>query len=265
MGQSHLVEEEILERIVSYADISSEDIVLEVGPGIGNLTELLVEDAGKVIAVEKDDRLVEVLLDRLGDVENLSLVHKDILDTELPKFNKAVANLPYSISSPFTFKLIESEFDLGVFTYQREFAWRMVASPSTQNYSHLSVNLSYRAQVELLEEIPPDAFIPQPEVWSAIVKIRSQEPAFEVHNEELFFRTVRAAFQHRRQKVRNSLFHSFEEIVPGSGLSKRQKRNFIDEAISEELANSRADDISPEEFGKIANNLHRKVSRISEK
>lgn len=265
MGQSHLVEEEILKRMVDYADISSEDTVLEIGPGIGNLTDELVERAGKVIAVEKDSRLVEILIDRLGDVENLEVVHEDILDIELPKFDKAVSNLPYSISSPFTFKLIESEFELGVFTYQKEFAKRMVASPSTKDYSRLSVNLSYLARVELLEEIPPDVFIPQPAVWSAIVRIRPQEPAFEVKDEEFFFFTVRAAFRHKRKKLRNSLFYSFEEMIPGSGLSKEQKRDFIDEVIPEGLADSRADNISPEEFVEIANCLYQKVSRISEK
>lgn len=265
MGQSHLVEEEILKRMVDYADISSEDTVLEIGPGIGNLTDELVERAGKVIAVEKDSRLVEILIDRLGDVENLEVVHEDILDIELPKFDKAVSNLPYSISSPFTFKLIESEFELGVFTYQKEFAKRMVASPSTKDYSRLSVNLSYLARVELLEEIPPDVFIPQPAVWSAIVRIRPQEPAFKVKDEEFFFGTVRAAFGHKRKKLRNSLFYSFEEIIPDSGLSKERKRDFIDEVIPEELADLRADNISPEEFAEIANCLYQKVSRISEK
>ncbi|KXA92175.1 hypothetical protein AKJ64_03825 [candidate division MSBL1 archaeon SCGC-AAA259E17] len=265
LGQSHLVEEEILKRMIDYADISLGDIVLEIGSGLGNLTELLIERAGKVIAIEKDARLADILVNRLDDVENLEVVREDILEIELPKFDKAVANLPYSISSPFTFKLVESGFDLGVFTYQKEFAQRMVAPPSTKNYSRLSVNLSYLAQVELLEEVPPDAFIPQPEVWSSVVKIRPREPAFEVKDEELFFRVVQGAFRHRRKKIKNSLFYSFEEIIPNSGLSKEQKRDFIDEAISEELANSRPDNISPEDFGEISNCLYREFSRISEK
>lgn len=252
--QSHLVDERILERIVDYADIDSSDIVLEIGPGLGNLTRFLVEFAGKVVAVEKDERLVRVLREELGE-ENLEIFQGDVLSFDLPDFDKVVANLPYSISSPVTFRLIEKDFDLGVLMYQKEFVDRMVAEPGSSDYSRLSVSLAYRSEIESLEEVSPDKFIPQPEVSSGIVRIRPIEPPFEVEDEEVFSRVVKGAFQHRRQKIRNSLFHSFNRIFPDMNISRDEKRDLIDESISEDLSNKRAGKVTPEEFGEISDSL----------
>lgn len=259
-GQPHVVDENVLKKMVDYGSLSSTDEVLEIGPGVGNLTSFLIENAGKVVAVERDKQLVEILRDRLGNKSNLNIIHGDVLEVKLPKFDKVVANLPYSISSPLTFRLLERKFGLAVLMYQKEFARRMVASPGSSEYSRLSVNVSYRAQAELLDEVPPGAFIPKPEVWSAIVRLKTRKPSFEVRNEDVFIRTVRAVFQHRRQKIRNSLFHSFDEVFPEANLSDDQKRAFVDDAISEKLANLRATNISPEEFGEIANSLDKEIS-----
>lgn len=256
-GQSHIVDEEILERIIEYGNISSSDFVLEIGPGIGNLTFFLVENAGKVLAVEKDKRLVNILRSRFSEVEDLEIVHGDALEVELPEFDKVISNLPYSISSPLTFRLFEKDFNLGVLMYQEEFARRMVASPGSSEYSRLSVSVKYYSEAEILEKISPDKFIPQPEVNSAIVRVRSREPSFQVEDEDLFFNTVRAAFQHRRQKIRNGIFHSFQEIFPDSSVSSDRKRSFIDNAIPEDLANRRPKNVSPEEFGIISDSLYR--------
>lgn len=257
-GQPHVVDEEALKRMVDYAEVSGDDHVLEVGPGTGNLTAQLIKRAGKVTAVERDGRLVEVLKERFGEKGDLEVVQGDILETEVPEFDKVVANIPYSISSPLTFKLLDLEFELGVLMYQREFAQRMVASPGSSDYSRLSVNVAYRSEAEIMEEVSPESFLPRPKVWSAIVRIRPREPPFEVRDEDLFHRTVRAGFRHRRKKVGNSLFHSFETIFPEKDLSDEEKNKLIDSVLPGDLSDRRAGKISPEEFGKIADSLGEK-------
>lgn len=260
-GQSHLVDEDVLERIVDYADLSPDDSILEIGSGIGNLTSFLLESSGEVIAIERDERLVEVLRDRFGGRSNLSIVEGDVLEIEIPKFKKVVANLPYSISSPVTFRLLDRGFDLAVLMYQKEFAQRMVASPGSPDYSRLSVNVSYRAQAEVLEEVSPNSFIPQPEVKSAIIRLRLRDSPFKVREEDVFFGVVRAAFQHRRKKIRNSLFYSFEEIFPDSHLSEKRKKKLIEVAVPEGMADMRPADLTPEEFGKLSDSLTREMPR----
>ncbi len=135
----------------------------------------------------------------------------------------------------------------------------MVASAGSSDYSRLSVNVAYHARAELLEEVPPNVFIPQPEVRSAIVKIEIQEPSFDLRDEDIFSKVVKAVFQHRRKKIRNSLFHSFQIIFPEKDLSDDEKRSLIEGAVSDELLNSRAEEISPEQFGKISNALDREI------
>lgn len=256
VGQSQLVDEEVLERIAyEYAEVSSSDKVLEIGSGIGNLTSFLAERADKVFAVEKDERLVRILKQRLAEKANLDVVRGDILEIDLPKFNKVVANLPYSISTPITFKLFEESFQLGVLMYQKEFAERMVAPPGSSEYSRLSVMMGYRWDVEILEEVSPNKFLPQPEVSSSIVRIKPRGPKIQVRDEELFYNTVRAAFQHRRQKIRNGLYHSFEEMFPEVEVSDEGKRDIIDEALPEELAHARPGSLAPEDFGRISDRL----------
>ncbi len=254
-GQSHLVNEEVLRRIVDYGEISSAEKILEIGPGIGNLTELLLEKAEEVIAVEKDKRLIPILNERFKENSNLNLVQGDILEIELPNFHKVIANLPYSISSPVTSKILKQKFDFGILMYQKEFAERMVAEPGSRNYNSLTVNLLFQAEAEILEEVPPNAFMPQPEVWSAIVKVTPREPPFEVLNKNRFYKVVKSAFQHRRKKIRNSLRNSFERIFPNSNFSKEEKREIIDKALPEEIKNLRPGQIKPKDFGKISNSL----------
>ncbi len=254
-GQSHLVDENVLENIVKYANISSDETVLEIGPGVGNLTKRLLKNSGEVYAVERDKRLVKVLQDRFKSRENLELIVGDVLEIDLPGFDKIVANLPYSISSPVTFKILDHSFDMSILMYQKEFAERMVAEPGSSNYSRLSVNVAYRSEVEILEKVSPDSFIPQPEVSSSIVRLKPKKPQFKVQNKEVFLGTVKAAFQHRRQKLRNSLYHSFNEIFPNLEIPDNEKRKLIDKNIPNNLKNLRAEKIAPKEYGKISNLL----------
>ncbi|MEM2908160.1 MAG: 16S rRNA (adenine(1518)-N(6)/adenine(1519)-N(6))-dimethyltransferase RsmA [Candidatus Hadarchaeales archaeon] len=251
-GQTHVIDPSLLMRMVDYADISPRDLVLEIGAGIGNLTKLLAERAGKVIAVERDAKLFQVLRGQVKGLANVDLVNADILQMELPPFNKVVANLPYAISSEITFKLLKHDFELAVLMYQKEFAQRLVAKPGSKDYGRLTVGVYYRAEVELLEEVEPSAFFPRPKVSSMVVRLRPRSPPFQVIDEALFFDVVRALFQHKRQKVRNALFHSFDEVFP-QPKPKSERRRAVDEMIPKDLANSRVMDLTPEELGSISN------------
>ncbi|HID61067.1 MAG TPA: ribosomal RNA small subunit methyltransferase A [Hadesarchaea archaeon] len=253
-GQHQVIDPTVLERMIDYAKLSRDDVVLEIGPGTGNLTLSLAQRAGKVIAVERDSRFMKILKQRLDDCSNVELICGDALRVEFPKFNKVVANLPYGISSDITFRLLDHDFVLAVLMYQREFAERLVANPGSENYSRLTVNVYYRASVELLDEVPPAAFVPQPEVTSSIVKLKPWRPPFKVANESLFFRVVRALFQHRRQRVRNALNRSFEEVFQKRP-SKAERRAIIDQKLPKELAEAHVVELEPEKFGEIANIL----------
>lgn len=254
-GQHHVIDPSLLERIVGYAAISKKDEVLEIGAGIGNLTRLLAERARKVIAVERDGRFVKILRERLRSYPNAKIVHDDVLQLKLPKFDKVVANLPYGISSDVTFMLLDYDFELAVLMYQWEFAERLIASPGSNDYGRLTVNVYYRADVEMLEKVLPSAFLPKPKVFSAVVRLRPREPPFKVTDEKIFFDVVRALFQHRRQKVRNALYHSFGQVFPDMKLPKDQRRKLLDEKLPKEFANVRVMDLEPEKFGMIADNL----------
>lgn len=206
-GQNFLVDPAVLQRQVGYADVSNRESVLEVGPGVGNLTRYLVEKAGKVIAVEKDPELAVILRERFRGKDNLEVIEGDVMRTELPPFDKVVSNIPYSLSSPLTFLLLKKGFNKAVITYQKEFAERMVALPGSRSYSRLSVATYYRAHARILEVLPPEAFYPEPEVSSAIVELIPKDPHFQVH-EEFFFEVLRALFTHRGKTVRSALIHS---------------------------------------------------------
>ena len=254
-GQHQVIDPIVLEQMVDYAELSRDDLVLEVGAGIGNLTLLLARRAGMVISVERDRRLIKVLGERLRGHSNVELLCGDALRIELPRFNKVVANLPYGISSDITFRLLEHKFELAVLMYQREFAERLVARSGSDDYGRLTVNAYYRASVELLEEVPPEAFFPQPKVTSAIVRLRPREPPFKAKKEQVFFNVVRALFQHRRQRVRNALYRSFGEVFLGVKISKAKRRAMIDQRLPKALAEARVMDLAPEKFGVIANLL----------
>jgi len=254
-GQHQVIDPTVLEQMVDYAELSRDDVVLEVGAGIGNLTLLLAARAGGVRAVERDRRLIKVLGERLRGHSNVELLCGDALRIELPKFNKVVANLPYGISSDITFRFLAHDFELAVLMYQQEFAERLVARPGSDDYGRLTVNTYYRANVELLKEVPPEAFFPQPKVTSAIVRLRPREPPFKVVDEHVFFNVVRALFQHRRQRVRNALYRSFGGVFPGVKISKAERRATIDLKLPKALAEARVMDLEPEKFGVIANLL----------
>jgi len=238
--------------MVDYASLKPSDVVLEIGTGVGNLTRLLAERAGRVYTVEMDARLLEVAKRNVAS-GNVVFIRGDARKIELPEFTKVVANLPYLISSDITFRLLERDFELGVLMYQLEFARRMIAKPGTPDYCRLSVNVFCRADVEILEELPPEAFFPPPSVRSAIVRLRPRPPPFRIEDWGMFDRVVRALFQHRRQKVRNALLHSAGTLFP-PGRSKNERRRIISR-LPEEILERRVFELRPEDFEEIARSL----------
>ena len=248
--QHFLIDERILDRIVDAADIKPHETILEIGAGIGNLTERLMAKAGHVIAIERDPELVEVLMDRFGDMDKLTLIHGDVLEADIPSFDKVVSNLPYSISSEITFKLFRYKFELGVLMYQYEFAQRLVAHANSKDYSRLSVNAHYFADTSMIMKIPRGAFSPPPEVLSAVVEIRPRPADFEVLDEQYFLNLVTAAFGQRRKKVRNSLIKNKRLL----GID--DMKEFITE-LPQEMLDKRPENLEPEQFAQLANMLIR--------
>jgi 16S rRNA (adenine1518-N6/adenine1519-N6)-dimethyltransferase len=201
LGQHFLVDRRVLARIGDYASLAEEDRVLEIGPGTGNLTEVLSARAGTVFAIEVDPALASSLE---GRFPNVVVIRGDALKVPHPDYNKIVSNLPYQISSKITFRLLERPFDLAVLMYQKEFAERMVASLGTKNYGRLTLNVSLRAEVEILERVPRGAFRPMPQVESAIVRLRPREKRIDV-DYRVFDDLTRGLFSMRRKKVKRSL------------------------------------------------------------
>jgi len=201
LGQNFLVVQDVIERNVERAHLNARDTVLEIGPGLGFLTCELSKRAGKVYAIERDPKIVEILRSEY-DWGNVEIIQGDALRVEWPRFNKVVSNLPYRISSPVTFKLLRGDFERAVLMYQLEFARRMVAKPGDRNYSRLSLMAQARANVELIERVGKGAFWPRPRVDSAVVVI---EPKPRHERIELNENLVRALFQHRLSTVASAL------------------------------------------------------------
>ena len=252
LGQNFLVDESLLKEQIEYANLNEEDTVLEVGAGIGNLTKFLLEKAKKVIVVEKDKRMIKILEDRFSGKENLEIIHSDVLKIDLPDFNKTVSNIPYVISSPLTFKLLETEFKKAIIMYQKEFAQRMVAKPGTREYSRLSVACHYYADIKLLRTVPETAFHPEPKVQSALVEINPRNPQFEV-DEKFFFNLLRGLFIHRKKTVKNALTHSFNLIFNKASFTKTE----VLEMLPKTVLDRRVFTLKPDEIAEISNTLER--------
>ncbi len=206
-GQHFLIDVSVANREVNYADLTTDDIVLEIGPGKGIITRLLAQKASQVIAIEIDRRLVEHLKTSLPD--NVTLIQGDALLVDfktLPRFTKIVSNLPFEISSPIMFKFLSSCFSKAILIFQKDFAERLVASPGTSQYSRLTVGVSYKAHCRILENVPRNCFSPAPKIDCSIVEIIPYDkPAFQVENEQFFFELTKQLFTHRRKKIRTTI------------------------------------------------------------
>ena len=221
-GQNFLIDTHVLEKIISAAGITKDDCVLEIGPGIGTMTQYLAESAGQVVAVEIDTNLLPILAETLKDYSNVKVINQDILKVDInslvQEYNggrpiKVVANLPYYITTPIIMGLFESHVPLKSLTVmvQKEVALRMQAGPGTKDYGALSLAVQYYASPYLAANVPPNCFMPRPNVGSAVIRLtRFEEPPVKVKDEKLLFRLIRASFNQRRKTLQNGLVNSQE-------------------------------------------------------
>lgn len=256
LGQHFVTDKTLLERMISYASVTPEDVVLEVGAGTGFLTRLLAESCRKVVAVEIDGKLIEVLRDELHGIKNIELVHGDVLNSTLPWFNKVVSTPPYSISSPLLFWLLDRPFDCAVLTFQEEFAKRLSAPVGGKDYSRLTVATYYRADAELLEFVPRGVFYPPPDVDSVVVKLKPKSLPFSVKDEKMFFELVRNLFTQRNKKVRNA-------ILPFLLTRKMEKEKALKLADSLLFHEKRVRELAPQDFGALINEIAERENLLS--
>ncbi len=263
-GQNFLVDTRILEKIIEAAQITRQDFVLEIGPGIGTMTQYLCEAAGAVAAVEIDAHLIPVLEDTLSGYSNIEILNADILKVDIAKLAeeknggkpfKVVANLPYYITTPILMRLLESRVPVESITImvQKEVADRMQAKPGTKDYGALSLAVQYFAKPEVIVQVPPGCFLPQPKVGSSVVRLtRYEKPPVETEDEALMFSMIRASFNQRRKTLVNGLcnfgqFHlekeEIKECICGLGFPE----------------NVRGEALTLEQFARLANEFKKKI------
>ncbi|MDD4244670.1 MAG: 16S rRNA (adenine(1518)-N(6)/adenine(1519)-N(6))-dimethyltransferase RsmA [Candidatus Methanomethylophilaceae archaeon] len=240
-GQNFLTDDRVAERQVDYADISENDRVLEVGPGLGILTSRLSSRSKDVTCIELDASLADHVA---ATYPSVRLIRGDAVKVPFPKFDVFVSNLPYSVSTPIIFKLLEHDFRKAVVMVQKEFAERMVAEVGSRDYSRLTVNLFYRADCRILENVPASRFKPKPKVDSSIVEIVPRPAPFEVLDERTFLKVTEITFNHRRKKISTSL--KAARMIPSGVLE--EDIPFLDERI---------ETLTPSEIAKLANSIFR--------
>ena len=216
-GQNFLIDPHVLDKIIGAAGVTKEDMVLEIGPGIGTMTQYLAEAAGKVVAVEIDNNLIPILKETLADYDNITIINEDILKVDIKKlaeeYNggrpiKVVANLPYYITTPIIMGLFESNVPIDNITVmvQKEVADRMQVGPGSKDYGALSLAVQYYAEPYIVANVPPNCFIPRPNVGSAVIRLtRHKEMPVQVTDPKLMFRLIRASFNQRRKTLQNGV------------------------------------------------------------
>lgn len=249
MGDQHfLIDEKVIDRIIRYASLEDNETVLEIGAGTGNLTKSLAKHVANVIAIESDHRLVE-MLDNLS-LPNVKVIQGDALKVKFPKFDKIVSNLPYSISSDITFKLLKHNFKLGILMYQHEFAKRMIATAGMENYGRLSIVTQYFAEVQIMEIVPNAALYPQVEVKSAIVRLVPHTPQLECFDKDFFLELASAIFTQRRKKMKNVIIN----VAHMMNFGDAEKLINI---LPQEMMSKRPEKLSPEELAVLSNLIYR--------
>ena len=259
-GQNFLIDTHVLDKIIASAEVTKDDMVLEIGPGIGTMTQYLACAAGKVVAVEIDKTLIPILEDTLSEYDNVQIINQDVLKVNLAKLAeeendgkpiKVVANLPYYITTPIIMGLFENHVPLKSITVmvQKEVADRMQVGPGTKDYGALSLAVQYYAKPYIVANVPPNCFMPRPKVGSAVIRLeRYEEPPVQVADEKLMFRIIRASFNQRRKTLVNGLKNS-----PEIQFSKEEI-----EAAIETLgkgASVRGEALTLEEFARLSNIL----------
>lgn len=261
-GQNFLIDTHVLDKIIRSAEISSDDMVLEIGPGIGTMTQYLAQAAGKVAAVEIDKALIPILKDTLDGFDNVTVINEDILKVDVAELAerenggrpiKVVANLPYYITTPIIMGLFENHVPVKSITVmvQKEVAERMQVGPGTKDYGALSLAVQYYAKPYIVANVPPNCFMPRPRVGSAVIRLeRYENPPVQADDEKLMFKIIRASFNQRRKTLANGLKNS-----PELDYTKEQ----IEEAIDSlhKGASVRGEALTLEEFAALSNHLGR--------
>lgn len=264
-GQNFLIDTHVLDKIIKAAEITKEDYVLEIGPGIGTMTQYLCEHAGRVTAVEIDRNLIPILQDTLGEYQNVEILQEDILKVDIRALAqernsgrpiKVVANLPYYITTPIIMGLFEAHVPLESITVmvQKEVADRMQVGPGTKDYGALSLAVQYYARPELVANVPPNCFMPRPKVGSAVIRLtRHERPPVLVEDEGLMFRLIRASFNQRRKTLANGLAND-----PKLALTKEEIISAIEELGLG--ADIRGEALTLEQFARLANRIRTMLS-----
>ena len=263
-GQNFLIDTHVLEKIIASAGVTQEDFVLEIGPGIGTMTQYLCESAREVVAVEIDQNLIPILQDTLSAYDNVTVINEDILKLDIAKLAmernggnpiKVVANLPYYITTPIIMGLFESHVPIESITVmvQKEVADRMQVGPGTKDYGALSLAVQYYAKPEIVANVPPNCFMPRPNVGSAVIRLtRHDTVPVDVEDEKLMFAIIRASFNQRRKTLANGLSNA-----PGIRLSKEE----IQESITElgVPVTIRGEALTLQQFAELSNIIKHKI------
>jgi 16S rRNA (adenine1518-N6/adenine1519-N6)-dimethyltransferase len=259
LGQNFLINNEVIEKIVKSSELSKQDLVIEIGPGLGTLTKYLLEEAGKVICIELDTRMVKILKNRFASKENFEIINEDVLKVDLNKLiqeNKAtgeiknvkiVANLPYYITTPIIMRLLEENLDIQSITVmiQKEVAERLIETPGGKNTGAITHTVYYYCESEKIMEVPNSSFIPEPEVTSEVIKMNLRKvPAVNVDKPKVMFMIIKSAFMQRRKTLLNALTNTRVFINKQEGMNILKKLNLNE--------NIRAEELSTQDFANIA-------------
>lgn len=256
-GQNFLIDTHVLDKIIAAAAVTKDDMVLEIGPGIGTMTQYLAEAAGRVVAVEIDHNLIPILEETLGGYDNVTIINGDILKTDIrqlaERYNggrpvKVAANLPYYITTPIIMGLFEGDIPLDNITVmvQKEVADRMQAGPGSKNYGALSLAVRYYAEPYIVANVPPNCFIPRPGVGSAVIRLtRHKEPPVQVKDPALMFRLIRASFNQRRKTLQNGLNNSPDIMYSKEQIAAAIEHSGLPPAV-------RGETLTLEQFARLA-------------
>ena len=262
LGQNFLINQNVVDQIVESSQITKQDLVIEIGPGLGTLTKELLEKAGKVICIELDKKMIKILNDRFALYTNFECLHEDVLKVKINKIikeekekngiknAKVVANLPYYITTPIIMKLLEDRLDLESITVmiQKEVADRLIAIPGEKNTGAITYSVYYYATSEGVIEVPNDSFIPEPEVTSKVIKLTlRKEPPVEVKSRGVMFKIIKSAFMQRRKTLLNALTNTKVFMSKEEGLKILKELN-LDE-------NVRPENLTLEDFAEITNKI----------
>lgn len=266
LGQNFLINDEAVEKIVSSSNINKEDLVIEIGPGLGTLTKPLLENAGKVICIELDDRMLKILEDRFSLYNNFQIINEDVLKVDLKqllqenkkdgiKHAKVVANLPYYITTPIVMKLLEDRLDIESITVmiQKEVADRLTALPGEKFSGAITYAINYYTNPKRLLEVDKTSFIPAPEIDSTVIKLDVlKQPTIKVNNEEMMFKVIKAAFMQKRKTLLNALNNS-NQFGPKENIENTLTKLNINQGI-------RGEKLSLQDFANIADELSQNLT-----